>query len=129
MITRNGYLVDFDTTKRTKYSDDIIKRVLDLRRWSLSLRDISGNTGIPLSSVRNILLREKKLYVDFTNLNTLTWLTREQCRLYYDLSDKQFDYVFQAYPELTKKVNYTRFINRSYITNYMYDKKAYKKTK
>jgi len=125
-ITKNGHVVEYDTTRRTKYTEKDIQRVLDLRLWGLSLREISGNTRIPSSSVRNILVRERKLYYDTTSRAGLHWLNREMCREYYEMSDSQFDYVKQAYPSLTKKINYTRYIHMSYINDYMDDKKAYK---
>lgn len=126
MITRNEYLVDYDTTRRKKYTDEQIAQVLKFRRYGLSMRELSTRLNIPLSSIRNILLREKKLYNDTSTEVSYKWVNREQARLQYGLSEKSFDYVKRAYPEFHKKVNYTAYIHVNYINDYYYGKKAYK---
>lgn len=128
MITRNGYLVGYNTTRRKKYTDEQIAQVLKFRGYGLSMRELSTRLDIPLSSIRNILLREKKLYTDTVTESGLKWLNRQQAKDYYGVSSKSFDYVKRAYPDLHKKINYTAYIHIDYISDYYYGKKAYERS-
>ena len=54
------------------------------------------------------------------------YLTREEAKYLYDITDSQFDYARTRYKEYTVKFNNVVFLHQDYIFDYIEDKKGYK---
>jgi len=125
-ISPKGYIVNFDTQKRRKYTTLQEDRVLDLNRWGLSLREIVTHTHIPLTSVRNILIRRCKLLHKDQSKPSLSWLDRSECLSYYDMTSHSFDYVKNRYPQYYLNKDGKVFIHVTYINEYYFGHKGHK---
>lgn len=125
MKTKFGFLVDFDTTKRKKYSDKKRREVARLKRLGLSIRKIALELSIPAGSIHYIL-KEFNLFFPSAEKPNSNYLTRAEARYLYDITDSQFDYACSFYKQYIVKANNVVFLHVDYIFNYIEDKKGYK---
>lgn len=123
--TKLGFLVDYDTQKRKKYSDKKRKEVARLKMLGLSIRKIAIELNIPAGSIHYIL-REFNLINPYTDKPNREYLTRAEARYLYDITDSQFDYACAYHKKYIFKANGKVFLHVDYIFNYIEDKKGYK---
>lgn len=123
--TKYGFYVDYDTTRRKKYSDEKRKEIARLYKLGMSTRQIGKELSIPSGSIHYIL-REFNLQYPSTEKPNRDYLTREEAKYLYDITDSQFDYARTKHPKYTVKFNNKVFLHRDYIFEYIEDKKGYK---
>lgn len=123
--TKYGFYVSYDTSKRIKYSEDTRKEIAKLKLLGLSIRQIATELSIPYGSIHYILREFNLIYPSATKPNN-KYLTREEARYLFDITDSQFDYARTKHSEFTVKFNNVVFLHMDYIDNYIIDKKGYK---
>ena len=124
-ITRNGFTVNFDTQKRTKYSETDISNIRDRVRWGLVIREIAGNLSIPVSSVYNIMKREGMIRFKDQSKPSLNYLDRKECKYQYGMSNSQFDYATRRYKHLSINRDGKVYLHYKYFSDYVYGRKGY----
>lgn len=123
--TRFGFYTTYDSTKRRKYTDKQRKEIARLSTLGLSIRKIAIELDIPYGSIHYILREFNLIYPTATKPSSY-YLTREEAKYLYDITDSQFDYARTNHKEYTVKVNNVVFIHQDYIFNYIENKKGYK---
>ena len=123
--TKFGFLVDYDTQKRKKWSDEQRKEIARLKRLGLSIRKIAIELDIPAGSIHYIL-REFNLVFPSAEKPNSNYLTRAEARYLYDITDSQFDYACSYHKKYIVKANNVVFLHVDYIFDYIEDKKGYK---
>ena len=124
-ISRNGYVVNFDTQRRKKYGKEIEDKIQKLIDENTSIRGISSIVGIPASSVNNIVVREAMRQPSDRSKPSLNYLERSECRYQYDMSDSQFDYATGRYKHLSIRRNGKVYLHYKYFSDYFYGGKGY----
>lgn len=123
--TRFGFYTTYDTTKSRKYTDKQRKEIARLSKLGLSIRKIAIELDIPYGSIHYIL-REFNLFYQAATKPSSYYLTREEAKYLYDITDSQFDYARTRYKEYTVKFNNVVFLHQDYIFNYIENKKGHK---
>lgn len=116
---------NFDTQRRLKYTKQDVEKIKDRVRWSLSVREIAGNLGIPYSSVYNIMKREGMVITKDQTKPSLSYLDRKECEYQYDMSSSQFDYATSKYKHMVIRKDGKVFLHYKYFSEYVFDKKGY----
>ena len=124
-ISPNGFVTSFDTQKRTKYFEADHKRILDLRRWGLSIREVASTTGIPFGSIHYILRKYNAITLEKPKTD-ISYLDRKQWEYIYDVNSSAFNYAVKRYPHLVWRSGRRVYLHCSYYNDYIFDKKAYK---
>jgi hypothetical protein len=124
-LTVNGFIVDFDTQKRRKYFEVEENRILELKRWGLTIRNIASTMGIPFGSIHYILRKHGKVNHEEPKTD-IAYLDRKQWEYIYDITSSQYDYAVKKYPELTWRTGNRVYLHYSYFQDYILDKKGYK---
>lgn len=123
--TKYGFYVTYDTSKRKKYSDEKRKEIAMLKSLGLSIRQIAAKLSIPHGSIYYIL-KEFNLVYPSANKPSNKYLTREEAKYIFDITDSQFDYARTKHKQFTVKINNVVFLHIDYIEDYIIDKKGYK---
>lgn len=125
MITKFGFITNYDTSKRIKYNEDIRKEIARLKKLGISIRNIAIELNIPSGSIHYILREFNLIYPMAVKPNS-NYLTRAEAKYLYDLTDAQFDYARTNHKKYTIKFNNVVFLHVDYIYDYIEDKKGYK---
>lgn len=123
--TVNDFLVDFDTQRRTKYSEETKNKIVELKKSGLSIRKIAKKLNIPFGSIHYIL-RNKNEIVFNSQRPSMNYINRAEARYLYDMSDSSWDYYRGRYKHMFKKVGLTVWCDRRELEKYVIDKIAYK---
>ena len=123
--TKYGFYVSYDTTRRKKYDDAKRQEIARLYKLGLSTREIGRELSIPSGSIYYII-KEFNLQYPSTDKPNSDYLTREEARYLYDITDSQFDYARSKHPKYTVKFNNKVFLHVNYIYEHIEDKKGYK---
>lgn len=123
--TKYGFYVGYDTTKRKKYSLEKRQEIARLKTEGLSIRQIAKQLSIPDGSIHYILKEFNLMFPSATRPSN-KYLTRNETKYLYDLTDSQFDYARTFHPEFTVKDNNVIFLHIDYIFQYIECKKGYK---
>ena len=125
-VTRNGYVVDFDTQRRSKYSETDVSNIKDRVRWGLSVREIGGALNIPHPSVYNIMKREGMIRFKDQSKHSLSYLDRKECEYQYGMKSSQFDYATSRYKHLSVRKDGKVYLHYKYFSDYVYGRKGYR---
>ena len=124
-MTKYGFYVGFNTTKRKKYNDEQRQEIARLKILGLSIRQIAKELKMPYGSIHYIL-KEFNLMFPSAVKPSHDYLTRSEAKYLYDITDSQFDYARTVHPRFTVKFNNVVFIHVDYIYDYIEDNKGYK---
>ena len=101
-----------------EWSDEKRKEIARLYKLGMSTRQIGKELSIPSGSIHYIL-REFNLQYPSTEKPNRDYLTREEAKYLYDITDSQFDYARTKHPKYTVKFNNKVFLHRDYIFEYI----------
>lgn len=123
--TRYGFVVNFDTQKRRKYSDEQEAEIVQLKRWCLTIREIAYRMKIPFGSIHYILRKHGEIMYEKPRPHR-DYLDVKQFEYLYGLTESQFYYATRRYKHLVKCTGKRVYLHYSYYQEYIFDKKAYK---
>jgi hypothetical protein len=123
VITKNGYIAQYDTRKRAKH-DRLHDKMIQLRENGLSVREIAKELDMPAGSIFYIL-KQYGLMLKSQSKPSLFYLSRSEYRDLTNKSDSSFDYYVGRYPDKVKRVNGKVYLHQDIVYDYALAHKAY----
>lgn len=127
-LSKNGFLLDYDSTKRLKYGDKINNKVCDLRKKGMSYSEISNLSGISKSRLHYIFRRNDLILKGRDRPRDKKYLTRSESILRFGITSNQFDYVKNNAPDFYLKKNDVVYVHSTYFEFYNDQKYGYRKS-
>lgn len=112
--TRYGFLVDFDTTKAKKYSDEKRREIAQLKRDGLSVRQIADKLSIPKGSIHYILREQGVINLGLEKVDLTKYIDRATAHN-YDIRSRQFDYYIYTYKDKVLRANGKVYIEKQFL--------------